>query len=164
MDWSKLLSLPGPTALAAFVASAGITLGYERNFALLRSVPQKFIVYANIGVFVFGAIALVWATTGGIKFILKAIRKSSARREYEKEIDGFLDTLSEEEGMVLYTMVANNQRSITCPLMDPIVTRLKQKQLLLPGMGVGNSAMWPHTIPTGVWNALKKRAEITGSL
>ena len=153
MDLSKLLRLPGPTALAAFIASAGISWGYSHNVGLLRTIPVREIVYANLGIFVFGAIALVWFLNLAVKFIfvLLSIRQDRQRTK------NYLSTLDRDESELLFGMRMANQQSITRSIMDPVATRLKQKGLLLPGGGVGNAMNWPYAIPTHVWKELGRR-------
>ncbi len=139
MDWSKFLRLPGPTALAGFIASVGLSWGYSHNIGLLRKLEPKYVVFANVGAFVFGAIALVWI----LDLFRRLIWFLMLMRGERNSMRGYLDSLDADEHDLLYRMRANNQRSISMTLIDPVATKLKEtKRLLMPASGTGSMFAW----------------------
>jgi Super-infection exclusion protein B len=86
-----------------------------------------------------------------VNFARRVVWRHGARRLTR----GFLATLSPEEADLLYSVMRQNQQSMSRPITDPVANSLVQKNLLARSSGVGNIPAWTFVVPPQVWIEIK---------
>lgn len=153
--WLKLLDLSGPVVIACFATCAGVTYGYENEIFLLSFMPVVLVVIANIGVFFFGALSVVWV----VRWIKMGVLWAFRAFTFNKSVVEQLDSLSEQERQFLRSLLDRNQSHYTTSLTHPATATLIHRGLVQRGMGQHSVLEYPHFIPSGIWKVIKKNVD-----
>ncbi len=153
--WLKIFDLSGPTVLACFATCAGVTYGYENEILLLSFMPLAFVVVANIGIFFFGALTLVWI----VRWIRGGIRWLHHKITFSRSVVDQLDSLSDNERQFLRYLLSRNQPHYTTSMTNAVTATLMNRGLVRRGSGQHSIVEFPHYIPAKVWKVIRKNAD-----
>ena len=170
-NWLKALDMRGSTAAAVTVASVAVLVLAEAGALRLGSLPDwARVALAIAAIFSFAILcAKVWdwyrdrqserqrVGRSEAERLEEAQRAEEARMQAEREVLGYLDTLSPREREILSYLVQMNQQSFTCNMAGERIAPLKQKGLVQMASGVHTQMNWPFTVPNFVWAELQRR-------
>ena len=152
-DWLKVIQLKprflfgiwGLGALLLFLPDKTISVF---GAVALRDSYRPWIGVTTLAAFVFWVVQLV-----------PHMHQYISRWKQRREVIRSLESLSEEEWLILAYCMERNQRTITLTLADRVAGSLMAKGLLVMASGLGNQLAWPNTIPTHLWKHLSKDKE-----
>ncbi len=153
--WLKIFDLSGPTVLACFATCAGVSYGYENEIFLLSFMPLAFVVVANIGIFFFGALTVVWI----VRWLRDVILWLRHEITFSRNVVDQLDSLSVDERRFIRSLLENNQSHYTTSLTSPVTATLIHRGLVRRGSGQHSMIDFPHYVPLKVWKVIKKNGD-----
>ena len=139
--------LRGYPAFLVFVATGLISLGSANSWLALDALPSWLAATFTIFAVIFGVISLPWL----FKALSEPYRCYERRREQVRLADDAIESLTAQEAMIFWSMVAERRRHVFAQVeasgMDPAIQGLINRGLLQPQSPVGQGwtlRMAPH--------------------
>ena len=146
-DWLKVIQLK-PRFLFAICVLGVVILWLPQSLAdifgvaEIRQVHRTWIGLVTLAGFIFWMVQL-----------LPCLTEWNLQRKLPKLALEAIESLSEEEKLILAYCLVKNQRTILLPISNPAVAALCDKWLLEKAEE-GNILRYPYTVPLQVWRRL----------
>ncbi|WP_019567238.1 super-infection exclusion protein B [Agrobacterium sp. 10MFCol1.1] len=118
-------------------------------------MPLAFVVVANIGIFFFGALTVVWI----VRWLRDVILWLRHEITFSRNVVDQLDSLSVDERRFIRSLLENNQSHYTTSLTSPVTATLIHRGLVRRGSGQHSMIDFPHYVPLKVWKVIKKNGD-----
>jgi hypothetical protein len=152
-DWLKILELK-PRHIFGALLFLGILIFVPKNLAeklgifAFRQTIDLYLGVAFIGLF------CLWLVQ-----IYPILQNKFLTKHYQKAILGKLETLSQDEWLLLTYCLEKHQQTVSLEFTDRDATALATKGLLKRPSGSFDVLAWPFMVPDYVWKELLNQRE-----
>jgi hypothetical protein len=152
-DWLKAIQMK-PRHLFGISIFGAVTLLCPDSFATLiginefRDGHRSWIGLPTLGAAIFGVIQLI-----------PEYRRKKLEREHRNAVISSLNTLSDEEWVMIAYCMEHSQQTIALHISDRVANALVARGLLMKFAGHAAANSWPFTIPKFLWEHLLSNRE-----